>query len=408
MAAIGDDTGGEMADPRETRLRQGLEALQRLGVSAEDPTIETLSAALNADSTTALAVAERCGRVASIESARLLTRIDAEARLDKLLRREARRSLYRLKQRGVSAPAADAGTAAPARSPFAEAEAEGFLSFNDPLGDRLLWILKARGGGGLYHLSTVVNEPAGLKEAVLAEVNRKSVRGLREELEARHGLRLVEIDWRYCDWIAAEGYERARQRGSVSESAAHYPQLRLQLFSKAAAPAELPPRPETEPTSVDSSAALFEEAELRQWFLPEGLLAPYLARYREIRESPIVLDRPAQLSRVEEIVQAAVEQLFSAAQASSWRRRLDEAAYFFAKTARPGPAGFAAAVAAAIAGGRGGSGIPFCEELVRRSFGLFFAREAEREREEKASSVLVTPDDLRAEQARARQRPRGR
>jgi len=362
-----------------------LEALQRLGVSSEDPTIEALSAALAADSTTALAVAERSGRVASVESARLLARIEVEARFDKLLRREARRSLYRLRQRGVSVPVADEGAATPARSPLAGAEAEGFLSFNDPLGDRLLWILKVRSGGGLYHLSTVVNEPAGLKEAVLAEVNRKSVRALREELEGRHGLRLVEIDWRYCDWIAAEGYERARQRGSVSESAAHYPQLRLQLFTKTAEPAEL-----------------------RQWFLPEGLLAPYLTRYREIRESPIVLDRPAQLSRVEEIIQAAVEELFSAAHASSWRRRLDEAAYFFAKTARPGPTGCAAAVAAAIGEGRGGRGIPFCEELVRRSFGLFFAREAEREREEKVSSVLVTPDDLRAEQARARQRPRGR
>jgi hypothetical protein len=397
-----------MADPREMRLRQGLEALKRLGVAPDEPSIETLSAALEADSTTALAVAELCGGIASVESARLLARIEADARLDKLLRRGVRRSLYRLKQKGISAPAADVGTAAPARSPLAGAEAEGFLSLNDPLGDRLLWILKARSGGGFHHLSTVVNEPAGLKEAVLAEVSRKSVRALREDLEARHGLRLVEIDWRYCDWIAAEGYERARQRGDVSESAAHYPQLRLQLFRKAAEPAHLPSPSDVAPASLDSSAALFEEVELRQWLLPEVLLAPHLARYREIRESPIVLDRTAQLSRVEEIVHAAVAELFSAERATSWRRRLDEAAYFFAKTARPGPAGLAAATAGAIAERRSGRGIPFCEELVRRSFGLFFAREAEREREEKASSVLVTPDDLRAEQARARQRSRGR
>jgi hypothetical protein len=194
----------------------------------------------------------------------------------------------------------------------------------------------------------------------------------------------------------------------VSESAAHYPQLRLKLFRKGAERADLPRRPEIDPANLDSSAALFDEVELRQWFLPEELLAPYLARYREIRESRIVLDRAAQLSRVEEIVQAAVEELFSAEHAPSWRRRLDEAAYCYAETARPGPAGKAAAAAAAIAERRSGRGIPFCEELVRRSFGLFFAREAEREREEKASSVLVTPEDLRAEQARARQRPRAR
>jgi hypothetical protein len=397
-----------MADPRETRLRQGAEALRRLGVPSEESTIEALAAALGADFATALAVAERCGRIASVDSARLLARIEVDARADKLLRREVRRSLYRLKQRGVPVPGAGAETPAPARSPLAAIEAEGFLSFGDALGDRLLWILKPRSGGGLYHLSTVVNEPTGLKEAVLAEVNRKSVRALREDLEAHHGLRLVEIDWRYCDWIAAEGYERARQRGTVSESAAHYPQLRLQLFRKAAERADLPAPAEIDPATLGLSAALFEEEEFRPWFLPEAVLAPYLARYREIRESPIVLDRASQISRVEEIVQNAVEELFSGEHASSWRRRLDEAAYYFAKTARPASAAKAVAAASAIAERRSGRGVPFCEELVRRSFGLFFAREAEREREEKASSVLVTPHDLRAEQARARQRTRGR
>jgi len=397
-----------MADPRETRLRQGLEALERLGVSPNRATVAELAGALEADATTALAVAELCGRIASLESAQLLARIEADARTDKLLRREARRSLYRLRQKGVVAVEAKTGSAAPARSPLAGVEAEGFLSLSDPVGDRLFWILKSRAGSGLFHLSTVVNEPAGLKEAVLAEASRKTVRGLREELEARHGLRLVEVDWRYCDWIAAQGYERARERGAVSESAAHYPQLRLQLFAKAAEPfaAILHQPTDASRASLDSSAALFEEIELRQWFLPEATLAPYLARYREIRESPIVLDRSAQMSRIAEIVQSAVEELFSAAGASSWQRRLDEAAYFFTRTSRREAGERAAAGAAAVDREKSGRGIPFCEELVRRSFGVFFAREAEREREEKASSVLVTPDDLRAEQAR--QRPRGR
>ena len=66
----------------------------------------------------------------------------------------------------------------------------------------------------------------------------------------------------------------------------------------------------------------------------------------------------------------------------------------------------AAAVVAELELRNTGRGIPFCEELVRRSFGVFFSREAEREREEKAGSVLVTPDDIRAEQARARGRTR--
>jgi len=399
-----------MADARESRLREAFDALKRLGVAVEGATVGALAKALDADPTTALAVADLCGALPSEESAQLLLRIEEGARQDKLLRREARRALYKLRQKGIAAaPRAGGENTAGTRPALASPDAEGLLSAGDPLGDRLLWILKPRSGGGLFHLSTVVNEPAGLKEAVLAEVNRKGIRALREELQARHGLRMVEVDWRYCDAIAAEGYERVRGRGQVSESAAHYPQLRMQLFTSAAKPLDAPLYPPHAPVeaSLASSASLFEEPELYPWLLGEAVLSPYLARYREIRDSPIVLDRPAQLARLEEIVQSAVVELFGAERAASWQRRLDEAAYFFAKTARAEAAERAAAVAGAIAERQSGRGIPFCEELVRRSFGVFFAREAEREREEKAGSVLVTPDDIRAEQARARQRQRG-
>ncbi|MET0152771.1 MAG: hypothetical protein ABW298_09215 [Candidatus Binatia bacterium] len=401
---------GDMADERESRLRRGSDVLKRLGISAEDASIEQLEGALDSDPETALAVAERCGALRSVESATLLARIEREGRQDKLLRREARRSLYRLKQKGIE-PNPQAAPEVPGPRPaLGGPDAEGLLSFGDAAGDRLVWILKPRPGGGLLHLSTVVNEPAGLKEAVLAEVRRKSIRGLREELRARHGLRLIEVDWRYCDWISAEGYERARQRGAVSESVARYPQLRLQLFAFASKPFATVLRPSAADAGAQlpSSASLYEEPELQHWILGEEMLGPYLARYREIRNSPIVLDRPAQLARLEEIVQDALGELFAGEGAASWRRRLDETAFFFDATGRPAAAQRAAAVVAELGLRNTGRGIPFCEELVRRSFGIFFAREAEREREEKAGSVLVTPDDIRAEQARARGRTRGR
>jgi len=331
---------------------------------------------------------------------------------DKLLRREARRAIYRLRQKGVETIESPKPTLPePARPRLGGAEPEGFLSLSDPRGDRLLWVLKPRSGGGVWHLSTVVNEPAGLREAVLAEVTRKSVRGLRDELARRHQLRMVEADWRYCDWIAMEGYERARTEGELPPSVAQYPQLRLQLFTTPATATD-PPLPrvakiekiEKTDTSLAESAALLEQEELRHWVLAEDVLAGPLARYREIRDSPIVLDRAAQMSRIEEIVQGALDEVFSGDRATSWRRRLAEAALVFAAAGRSAAALQAAAVAEALAARGSGRGIPFCEALVRGSFGAFFAREAEREKEDKAGSVLVTPDDIRAEQARARSR----
>jgi hypothetical protein len=398
------------ASDRETRLREAHQALARLGIVLERATIETLERALAEEPASALAVAEHLGSVVSREAAALLARLDSGAS-DKLLRREARRSLYRLRQRGVETESAAPTSAAmpPARPLLGGPEPEGYLSISDSRGDRLLWILKTRPGGGLYHLSTVVNEPAGLREAVLAEVTRKSVRTLREELAARHRLRMIEADWRYCDWIASEGYGRARRGGEAPAAIAQYPQLRLQLFTTPATPVELPQAASTDlaEARLAESASLLEEAELAHWFLGEEDLAGSLARYREVRDSPIVLDRSAQLGRIQEIVHGAVDEVFSGERSTSWRRRLAEAALVFAASNRSDPAGRAAAVATALAARGDGRGIPFCEALVERSFGAFFAREAEREKEEKAGSVLVTPDDIRAEQAaRRRSDPR--
>jgi hypothetical protein len=333
----------------------------------------------------------------------LLSRIETGA--DKELRRAVRRALYRLKQRGVGE--APEGSPAPVRAVLHGPDLEGFLSFGDPFGDRLLWILKPRPVGGLLHFSAIVNEPGGLREAVLVDVTRKSVRGLRAELERRNGIRLIEVDWRYCDWIVSEGYARARARGDVSSSAAQYPRQRMQITTAAAAPTALPLPAAFSEESLSSSAALLEETEMQHWFLPETMLSADLARYREIRDSPLVLDRSAQMARIEEIVQGAVDGIFAGDRAPAWARRLRESSYIFSRTGRAPAAARAAATAAAIETRGGGRGIPLCEELVRRSFGMFLAAEAEREREEKATSVLVTPDDLRAERAqRGPVRPR--
>jgi hypothetical protein len=397
------------ASDRESRLREAHEALKRGGVDLASVTIDALERALVAEPASALAIAEHLGSVVSVEAAALLARLDSGAS-DKLLHREARRSLYRLRQKGIEPPAAaPAAVEPPVRPLLGGPEPEGYLSLSDSRGDRLLWILKPRSGGGLHHLSTVVNEPAGLREAVLAEVTRKRVRALRDELAARHRLRMVEADWRYCDWIAFEGYDRARRSGEAPAAIAQYPQLRLQLFTTPATPVE-PPLP----ASIDSgearlaeSASLLEEEDLAHWFLGEEDLASSLARYREVRDSPIVLDRSAQLRRIEDIVRGAVDEVFSGERATSWRRRLAEAALVFAAANRRDAAARAAAVATALASRGSGRGIPFCEALVERSFGAFFAREAEREKEEKAGSVLVTPDDIRAAQAsRRRSDPR--
>ena len=388
-------------DSRNARLRTGLARLDTLGLSADKASIGELERVLHSDSTTDLAVVSRLGEIPLEESVACLRRIEALASHDKELRREVRRALYRLARRGVAGASAESeGSAPPPRSIFTEPELEGYLSLMDSLGDRLLWIIKPRAGGGLLKLSAVVNEPGGLKEAVLAELNRKQLRALRTDLAERHGFRLVEVSWRYCDWIASEGYERVKSRGVIAEAAAAFPQLRMQLLRVSASPQPSPVEEDSaltpDPANLQASGSLFTEKEFEHWFLPEAILAPYLRRVREMRESPIVLDRFQQMSRVSEIANSALEELFSGDGAYSWQRKLDEMAYYFWKTGRREPALRARAAAHALSESpSGGRGIPFFEELTRRSLGLFFEQEAEKERAQQESSLIHTPDQVR-------------
>ncbi|MEA2624055.1 MAG: hypothetical protein QOD06_100 [Candidatus Binatota bacterium] len=395
----------------DARARAGLAALRARGIDPETAEITELEGAAAAGGDAAFAVAEALASRPSDASAAALRRLENEARghSDKALRREVRRALYRLARKGIDAAADPPAEKAP-RPAAADPRAEGFLSLADAAGDRLMWIVKPRSGGGLFHLNAIVNEPAGLREIVVGEVNRKQLRELRSDLERRHRLRLVDVDWRYVDWIAHEGYDRARTRGALAESVAAYPTLRLQLFATSAAPQ--PPPIESvldaaavraDASALASSADLFEAEELAWWFLPEAEFRPVLDRYHELRDSPIVLDRVSQQHRIAEALEAGTVEIFSGEHAAAWRRRLEELAYVLWKTDLREDARRAYAAALALAESTsGGRGIPFLEELVRRSFDFFVAREAEREREQKAGSVLLTPDELRQQQARAR------
>ncbi|MGH7805373.1 MAG: hypothetical protein ACREQJ_13575, partial [Candidatus Binatia bacterium] len=315
------------------------------------------------DAESVLAQVELLGEQATEESAAELHRLEAGplAKSDKKLKRAIRRSLYRLAQRGIAGARAESVPATPATPLQSSTDAEGFVSPIDPTGDRLFWIIKPKPGGGIWHLSTVVNEPAGLRESVLAETTRKGLRTLRDELGKRHGLRMVEVDARYVDWIASEGFERAQKNeAGVPDSAKGFGAQRLQLFPFPAAPAPSPIEGvfDASETRADSSllekaVALFEN-ELRFWLMPPTEITGAMERVKAMRDSPIVLDRLQQQSRIEEIAEDAVVEAFTGERKASWRRRLEEMALVLAKLGKRDEGRALYATALALAAGEQG------------------------------------------------------
>jgi len=388
---------------RQTQLRLGEQRLEEWGVPA-DAGVAALRQAAGRDPAADLAIAARLGAHPDAASVEALIALET-ASSDKLVRKEVKRSLYRLERHGVAIPQGTPTTPALTIPPPA---VEGYLSAVDGSGDQLVWLAKPR-AGGLAHLFAVINDPNGLREVDLSETTRKALRAARRQLLERHEIRMIEVDWRYCDFLIDRGMRWAVEKGQPVGG--DYPRLRSQLTRQPVT--EMQPLIFTrldvaavraQPQLVTESAKLLEEKEFRTWFFDRDALKPYLDEVLEAKSSPLILHPSQQQERFRVVVERAIEELFAGEMRASWVRRLEEMAYFLHESDRPEQAQRALAAALALeASSRGGRDIDICEQLVRTGLAAFLQMEEERQAEESRTSLVVTPQQaIREAQQRRR------
>lgn len=387
-------------DDRESRLRRGRQQVADWGLAADTP-VAVLGEHLGRDLAADLAIVERLGGTEAT-AVPLLLQIEVQAD-DKLLRREARRSLYRLEQRGIEVPhpSPEPGITLPATSAL-----EGSMSPVDGRGDQLVWIEKRTGRGSDF-VFAVINDPEGLREVDYFHSSRKEVLAAQAEMLRRNEVRIVPVDWHHCDFLIERARRWAEERG---QRTADYARLRTQLTAEAPIESDHPvfariPREqiEAEPEWLAKATLLVTEPELRTWFFGREQLQAYIDEFQQIRDSPLVLNRSQQTERQELLVQNAVEQIFAGERGASWSRRLLEMAYFFDMTKRHPQAKSTLASALALQSSEhGGRGIPLCEALVRGSLMAHLQMAQREEEEHRRSSLLVTPGEALRETERKR------
>jgi len=370
----------------------GRAALRDAGLADDDTTPSALMPLAGRALALDRAIVERLGRIADDAHAVALRDLAAaaERRGWKAAAKDARRALYRFSQRGVVAPPAPVATA----PRWTTSPLEGWISGIDGRGDRLVWIVRSQPSSGLLVLTAILNEPAGLRDVTLAELSRKALRRMQDDLRARHHLQLVTADGAYCDALVAEGYARARAAG-VAEAVGQYPTLRARVTSQAPASLEPPLIARVAPAALTDTAAavhggtLLDEIEFITWTLDRDVLAPYLAEIVAARESPLVLSRPQQEERVQAALGHARRELCGGDRAVVYRRRLEEMAYVLHASGRRDLALAAAATAGRLA--RGDDTTPFVTELLRRSVAALVAEDEAKARADAEGSVLVRP-----------------
>ena len=351
----------------------------------------------------ASAIAHALGNIADPGAAAMLAEMEAHATGS--LRREIRRALFKLHQRGIQPPPSNRS---PQAIPAAAPEAGNLTALFSPIdsdGARIIWIFKPRTQGGLMRLWGIVSEDEGLVGAIAGTVGRRELREEREDMERRAGMKLVEGDWHLADFILCEAYRHTPEgrRGKVGNFLA----LRAELISS--------PPPTTfdhpiyaelaDQSAKDPAPELINEPEIAQWKLASEQITPYVDELNRANESTIVLNQMQQQERVVQIVERAVASLFTGESGERIRRRLEDIAYYLLKSGRREQAGWAAAAAAKIRDGADLKRIPFFVGFIRMQLGTVVAEEQQKERDE--PRLIMTPAEaMRAsEAARQRRRP---
>jgi hypothetical protein len=271
----------------------------------------------------------------------------ASDRADRGLRRAAKRSLYRLAQRGIAAP-----RPAPAR-PVVEREPEratrAWVSGIDGSGSRAAWIVFEGGFGGAALCSVIVNDTAGILEVAGGDVTKKRLERELAALRAAQELPWVETDPARAVALVREALALHTALGTSPPTAFNRWRRSFDEAASSATPAD-PTVPPGQPdaASLERSPELLDLPDLAGWFLdPEALQSDAVALL-QTRESRLVVSDQIKAEREAAIVDAVVERELTPAARRRWARRLDEMALILAATDRGEPATWATAAAAAL------------------------------------------------------------
>ena len=323
----------------------------------------------------------------------------------KKVRRELKRALYQLGQQGHwQTPQTPPPSTRELLGPDLET-CSGWLSPIDPTGTRLLWMAR-KTASGLISASAVISEDQGLREFHSAITTRKALREAHRDIAKRSGVQLVPTPWEWTHHLLQDAASQAEK--------GRFPDLAATLSSLVPTPPADRPAPPidgllvreqvaADETALADSATLLAEGEVGGWLLPLPWLEETLATLSETQDSVVMVSPAAREERLQEMMQEAVSNLLDPPERRSrFAQRLEESAFLLASRKAEDAARQALAAAMAAQEGKPITQIPVLAEITRRSLTLALQAQASKQAETQADpgSLVVTPQQARAEQAR--------
>jgi hypothetical protein len=381
----------------EEEIKSGLATLRELSLAVDATApdlVSRLKMQLGKGRETDLAVIFSLGKIFDAAAVEALGEIERQTR-DKDLKKEIKRSRFKLAQKGLVAPQEETAQKKPLSLFESESEIEAYMSAVDGGGGRLIWIAKPQPSHGLQVIQAMLHDREGLLRFGGMHMRRKELRKMADEIKQQHAISMISVPWEFADQMIYEGYERAKARGQAGLEEFH--EIRSIIATGK-------PKEETHPIyrKLDSEQAhdgawrelsrrLLDEPELRYWILTDEWFQAFLPQLQEAQTSRLVLNPLQKEERFNAIARDAVKKLCSGENGQAFKRRMEDMSLYFFETNRAELAKLALAVALQVGEGDPGPlDISFLTGLVQKSFAFFMSQEKAKEEEEQ-SSLIIKP-----------------
>jgi len=262
-----------------------------------------------------------------------------EVTRDKKVRKIIKRSLYRLKSKGIAVEEMLSDQERSILRPLQADLKEGFASGIDFIGYRLLWLIIPHPGRGLTVMHGIVSDREGIVDFSQEEMTRKGFRSFFEEVQEKNQFPTVEMEPSYVAFLFAQAYPLNLDRKGTPPQG--YPRAKSEIESikKDYAKPLIYSYLQADGIAGDDrllrkGGDLHKADVFSSWRIEEEQIRPYTDEVWEAEESKIVLNPAQKEVRFQGIYQKALTELFSGERKFLYQRRLEEMAYVLLKLGR--------------------------------------------------------------------------
>ena len=348
----------------------------------------------NTKSTITYKIIDFLGSLVDKHSVYLLNQLLKETK-DKELSKSIRKTLYRLKNKGIEVSPPEPTTKVKTEKKKAALPSPtAYVTPIDPLGERLIVAVKPKNDQELNIFQFLTSDQKGINDLIASVTTPKDFKNYLTRINSKKDISMVEIDLPYCHFLIKESSQRNHTSGTkipdtyflwkkfFSEYDTNFENAMIYTILNAE---EI----RSQEFLLQRSENLIKEYAFTLWLFEWKFLIDCYKEMHDLENSLLVLTEYQKESRTTEIVQKTARLFFDDNNRFLFQRRLEETAYILWKTGKKEESKTAFAAALAFSPeGASSEYHPFALKTVEENF-KFLKEQTQKEKRSESGRIVL-------------------